>query len=390
MRVLHINCFESGGAALASLQLHKELLKNGLDSNYLTFSRNEDIPKRVDVRVLKKNRVKQVMSKLFPHSLQSISPFYINFSDSLLSIEPIIDQFDVFHIHWAHGLFNFEELTLLKGKKVVVTLHDMTYFTGGCSQSYSCFNYLKDCANCPGVESKSDKAKVKRNFSWKKSIAAKCSNVSIVGVSKWITSMSENGSFFADYPHFTVYNSTNTSTYKFQKKVLNSDKIRVLFVSARFSYHNKGYSDVMKALDLLPDSDKKRIELVTVGEKDVDDSFESQQDFGVINDTAELAGVYASCDFLVLPTWAETQSLVACEALCCGLPVLAYNVGPLSEIIGTSGGFTVQKDIVSLSAGISKMIGNLGQYNREKISEENRDRFTSDNQVQKILKIYGE
>jgi glycosyltransferase involved in cell wall biosynthesis len=59
----------------------------------------------------------------------------------------------------------------------------------------------------------------------------------------------------------------------------------------------------------------------------------------------ELALAYASCDWLALPSKVETWSLVAAEALSCGLPIIASSSSGVGRFLGVEGaGVLVEED----------------------------------------------
>ena len=54
---------------------------------------------------------------------------------------------------------------------------------------------------------------------------------------------------------------------------------------------------------------------------------------GVANNSPALVQLYQSCDLFVLPTRADCYSLVAMEAMSCGLPVVISRLGGIPEIV---------------------------------------------------------
>lgn len=54
--------------------------------------------------------------------------------------------------------------------------------------------------------------------------------------------------------------------------------------------------------------------------------------------TRDMGGVYAACDVLTVPSYTETFSLAALEAMSSGLPVIGSQVGGLPEVIGMGAG----------------------------------------------------
>jgi len=95
-----------------------------------------------------------------------------------------------------------------------------------------------------------------------------------------------------------------------------------------------------------------------------------------------LPGYYSAADVLAVPSYYESFGLVALEALACGCPVVASDVGDLKSIIipGLSGDIIEKQDAGALAANIEKWIDRPERTVQE--AEEIRcsvERFSWDN-----------
>ena len=78
---------------------------------------------------------------------------------------------------------------------------------------------------------------------------------------------------------------------------------------------------------------------------------------GRVNDAA-LGKAYASAELFVLPSHYEGYGIVYAEALASGLPVIACDVGPIPELVGTEAGVLVQPDDKqALSGAMDLLLG---------------------------------
>ena len=89
----------------------------------------------------------------------------------------------------------------------------------------------------------------------------------------------------------------------------------------------KGFRDLEAAIALLPAGMKRGSELLVFGEDgaECETGGVNTKFLGEVNDPVRLAAIYRSCDVLAFPSVSETQGLVKCEALACGLKVVAFD-----------------------------------------------------------------
>ncbi|WP_406827626.1 glycosyltransferase [Microbulbifer sp. ARAS458-1] len=66
----------------------------------------------------------------------------------------LLSEYDVLNVQWASYLISLAEIYELAriGKKIVFTLHDFYYLTGGCHYPAGCSGFLNDCIGCPQVD----------------------------------------------------------------------------------------------------------------------------------------------------------------------------------------------------------------------------------------------
>lgn len=106
----------------------------------------------------------------------------------------------------------------------------------------------------------------------------------------------------------------------------------------------------------------------------------------------DLPKYYAACDIFVLPsvTRQEAFGIVLLEAMACGKPVIATNVGGVPYVVGKAGIIVEPRDIEALSSAISRILSEdefakeLGRKARSRVEKE----FNLDLVTEKILEIY--
>jgi len=115
------------------------------------------------------------------------------------------------------------------------------------------------------------------------------------------------------------------------------------------------------------------------------------------NDTVEIVGqiphkkiaeYMKNADFIILPSWSEGLPTVLVEAMACGLPVIATNVGGIPEIINKDVGILVEpKNPEKLAKGIMYAISK--KWDRRLISDYIKN-YTWEKNAEKTIEVYEE
>jgi len=267
-----------------------------------------------------------------------------SFFSSVLNLiyAKFLSKFDIIHLHWVgHGFMSAKFLKKIKSKKIILTLHDYYFITGGCHIPGDCQNYNSICLNCPASPSCYDFSK--NNFKAKEELYL-TKKVFATAPSQTMKSKIQNsylGSLFQDV--VVVPNPIDHTVYKplgIAKndipmfKNLPEDKKYILFVSNDISDSNKGFDLLLKSLLVL--SNLNSICLITVGNNcslgDEKVSF-SHYHFGEIKSSIDMVTIYNLAYVTVVPSRFESFSQVTLESMACGSPVIAYDSSGPAEII---------------------------------------------------------
>ena len=96
-----------------------------------------------------------------------------------------------------------------------------------------------------------------------------------------------------------------------------------------------------------------------------------------------------AADCFILNSIIENSPCVIGEALCCGLPVIATNVGGVPELITEKNGILIPPhDDVALMNAMRTMISDSKTYNREEIALQAKEKFNYLSFSQQLSKIY--
>jgi len=411
IKVLLLNTSDiKGGAGRAAYRLHQGLQIISVDSQMLVQDKSSDsktviAPSTRLGESLARTRVAfdRLPLKFYPKRAQST--FSLQWLPDkavpkIAQLEP-----DIINLHWIGEAFIRVETMSKFNRPLVWTLHDMWAFTGGCHYSQDCDRYTASCGTCPQLCSR-ENWDLSRWVWQRKSKDWKNLNLTIVTPSRWLGKCASSSSLFKNIRVEIIPNGLNVGTYKPLHRQaarellkLPQDKKIILFGSLQATGDKrKGFHLLQPALQELSKSGwKDKLELVVFGsskpEHPPELGFKAHY-LGTFSDDLSLAIVYSAADVLVLPSTQENLANTVMEALACGTPCVAFDIGGMPDMIEhQKNGYLAQPyKIEDLAQGIAWVLENkerhqkLSYHAREKVEQE----FTLEIQASRYVSIFSE
>lgn len=383
MKILHITTLDSGGASKACLNLHRGLLKIGVESKVLILFRRKEKEDEVyeffessDDNFLThkyhfaKRAFEYIKNKvmLFGHSDE-----YEVFSGPKSCVDitshPLYEWADLVNLHWVGYILDYKKY-FSKDKPTVWRTSDMNSFTGGCHITAGCEEFKKSCEVCPQLEGTLVNNYAKKNFLIKQNALKDFTNLNIVGVSSWISQQAQQSTLFKKYNHHVIHNGIDTAVYypedkKEAKLTLNLplEKKVIFYVADDLKRKNKGYHLLKETLEKL---DNPSDYLLMVAGRGTDDFVLSNNIeiklLGFISSKDKLRQAYSAADLTVIPSLYETFNQVTLESMACGTPSLAWdNSGPRDIIEHKETGYLARAyDTDDMKIGIEWVLSDGG------------------------------
>lgn len=402
MEVLHLNTRDkSGGASRAAYRLHKQLRMEGIDSKMLVQHKHGDDPSvlTVDTRLSDfrgdiRSKVDSLRIKQYPDRKGDVfSPgiYGKNIAKKVNKIDP-----DIVHLHWISE--GFVKINCLENidAPLVWTLHDMWPFTGGCHYSNGCTRYRNNCGKCPYLGSDRQADLSHRILELKKEHWSGI-QMNIVTPSEWLANQART-SIFEEKPISVIPNGVDINHFSprdgEKAKDLYSlpdDKKLILFGAFNTTNPRKGYGHLRNAIRKV---DPRNKALVTYGHGDPPPEIEEKFDvyhIGHVDDLG-LALLYAAADVMVVPSIEDNLPNTILEALACGTPCVAFDIGGIPDMVNhmENGYLAKPSDPVDLSQGINWVLE--GENNRQNLSKNARrsakDMFNIEETTREYSRLY--
>lgn len=338
-----------GGAARSTYRLHQGLQRTKVESQLLVqtkFSDDETVFSPQSRLLREVANLRPTLNSLplgfYPQRTRStFSPQWL--PDGMLTQIQLFAP-DIVNLHWiGAGFLQIETLATLT-QPIVWTLHDMWAFTGGCHYSNDCTRYTDLCGACPQLGS--DHTCDLSRWIWqRKARAWKMANLTIVTPSRWLATCARSSALFNKVRLEVIPNGIDTEKFRpldraTARALLRLPQDKYLLLSGAVNVANdprKGMHLLRQAVKRLSQTEwQSRLELVIYGasapREAVDLGIRAHY-LGRLRDELSVVLALAAADVFVAPSLQENLPNTVLEAIACGTPCVAFNIGGMPDLI---------------------------------------------------------
>ncbi len=355
MRVLHLTTKGIGGSYEHAALLSIALAEEGVESHVLCKHSQRAESGRV------------LLDRVIRRAYVSFSTEPWHGTRRLLSPPgpEKLEEIDVVHFHTVADWFDVPSWleTLPREIGVVISLHDMWHFTGGCFLYRGCNLYSETCTPCPILKSPFNWVLARDEHSRKLQAYRKC-RAQFVANSFWLAELAGRSPIVrASGGVRVIPPGIDTTVFKPQdrdrcRKQLDLPENAFVIITggASLTDANKNVPWLLKQMSHLPDL--QDVIVLAFGEGSVPVPKHLNVRFtGSIRDRRDLAQLFAAADVFVSASLMETYGLTLVEAMACGTPVVAFRVGGIPEAApdGQAGILCKPSDGTEFRAAIEKL-----------------------------------
>jgi glycosyltransferase involved in cell wall biosynthesis len=384
VRITHLSTFDcTGGAAKAAYRLHRGLLGLGYESRMVVRDKASDDPTVTAFRLPEPGliRLRRLLKRHYLAirriaitSRATGAPYFSDdrsehAADVLRQIAPT----DILNLHWIAGLLDYSDLfgQLPSGMPVVWTLHDMNVFTGGCHFDGHCGKYLEHCGSCPQLGSSKSRDLSSEIWTRKRSLFGQLDSrrIRFVTPSRWLAEEMKRSPVLGNFPVSVLPYGIDTDTFQPRNQIMARERFDIpqaakviLFVAHAAFEKRKGWDFFLKATEPFRTDPQVFILAVGYGSKNDDLGARAKTIESVDNELA-MSFVYSAADVFVAPSLQDNFPNTALEALACGLPVVAFDVGGIPDMVrnNCTGVLVEPGNSRALGAAIRELLNNEGR-----------------------------
>lgn len=379
MNILHVSMFDAiGGAGRSANRLHSALRECKVDSRMRVLRKECADPLTISGASLQKRLMMQIQNKFDQLNLSRFSKHettYYSLGNVSAGLVEELNQSkaDLLHLHWVTGMLSIEDIGRIK-KPIVWTMHDKWALGGAdhLSGDELKFNHSSILVENSPLERLHIKVYERKVKSWD------AGAFTLICPSLWMEKAARQSKLFAKSKIVCIPNAIAANSFwkprskPGSRKELNLplDK-KIIFFGAYGGGHdpNKGLDLLIKSLQrhkaLYP---MEELEIIICADVSSSEYLANECPYmihwlGNIASDEKMRDLYSASDLVALPSRIENFPNSALEAHCCEVPVIAFDVGGIENIVQhkQTGWLAPPFDIESFANGIYWALSDPGR-----------------------------
>ena len=371
---------KKGGANIACDSLFNALSES---ENNINFSRSAY--KKEGAIKYNLNRILGKVIAATTYQSQFYRPFT---SNNTISNTP---YFSIVHAHWLN---NIPLNSIPFSKSLIITAHDQWLVNSG-------WAWDPTSLNSPTKRIETAINSISRSlYSSKEPLNYLDDHYplrKIITPSIWLKNYIIEKTNFPSKKISVIKNIINTNIFKFYKDIYfdfkkRNNKIVIVASTAYWQEWRKGRQLLMeifrKFISLYGDKVKFKI----IGDIEIDTDIKKYSIlYGNLKNKKQIASILNSSNCMIMPSRLENLTQTICEALLCGVPVVAYNVGGNEEIISDScfGDLIDYPKVEEFIYSVAELTKSDDDIIREERSEKAKIKFSNQSIIKKHLSLYN-
>ncbi len=310
--------------------------------------------------IVRKDRHNIDCKLVFPGAFSQYIPFVTNIGSRLVGLPDILgfdilklprlfllNDYDIIHFH--DTVTAVSPITILKTatiKPTVLTLHDCSAFTAGCTYPDSCNKYQANCGDCPEIRSwplSSPALDFSGLLQRLKRLIHRNVDVSVVAPSEWIRQLALSSGVFRKEPKLIPYGIDLDFIRPLNKPIVRDilnlpiEKQIIAFAATHVDDPRKGFRYALEAVRQF-DAGRRRVTFLSIGHPPRDMKNWNSNDFdcrflGFVYDLRLMAQYFAAADVFLFPTLRDNLPFVVLENMAAGTPTIAFRTGGVPEMV---------------------------------------------------------